>query len=172
MPDIENRAGTNPPVFSGAASQSMPENGIREKLVITFILFTEAIAIISYLKTKDDGQTTAEGYFLAGRGLLGFVIVYALFEVQGTQVPVMDDAYPQLTAQVVPAPLMGFFAAVMFGAIISSFNSGLNSINTMFTMRIYADFINPHYQYRSPSFSSSLERNVSVRMTAGRKRVE
>ena len=72
------------------------------------------------------------------------VIAYALFEVQGNQVTTMDDAYPQLVAQVVPAPLMGFFAAVMFGAIISSFNSVLNSINTMFTMDIYADFINPN----------------------------
>ncbi len=88
--------------------------------------------------------------FCAFLKILGFlylalpgVIAYALFEVQGTQINVMDDAYPQLIAQVVPAPLMGFFAAVMFGAIISSFNSFLNSVNTMFTMDIYADFINP-----------------------------
>ncbi len=37
---------------------------------------------------------------------------------------------------------MGFFAAVMFGAILSSFNSVLNSVNTMFTMDIYKEFIN------------------------------
>ena len=53
----------------------------------------------------------------------------------------MDEAYPQLVAQVVPAPLMGFFAAVMLGAILSSFNSVLNSVDTMFTMDIYAEFI-------------------------------
>lgn len=70
------------------------------------------------------------------------VIAYALFEIQGDQVSIMDEAYPQLVAQVVPAPLMGFFAAVMFGAILSSFNSVLNSINTMFTMDIYKEFIN------------------------------
>lgn len=38
---------------------------------------------------------------------------------------------------------MGFFAAVMFGAILSSFNSVLNSVNTMFTMDIYHEYINP-----------------------------
>ena len=54
----------------------------------------------------------------------------------------MDEAYPQLVTQVIPAPLMGFFAAVMFGAILSSFNSVLNSVNTMFTMDIYKEFIN------------------------------
>ncbi len=70
------------------------------------------------------------------------VIAYALFEIQGDQVSLMDEAYPQLVSQVVPQPIMGFFAAVMFGAILSSFNSVLNSINTMFTMDIYNDFIN------------------------------
>ena len=55
----------------------------------------------------------------------------------------MDDAYPTMIMQVVPAPLMGFFAAVMFGAILSSFNSFLNSINTMFTLDIYKEFIKP-----------------------------
>lgn len=70
------------------------------------------------------------------------VIAYALFELNGDQVSMMDDAYPQLVTQVIPAPLMGFFAAVMFGAILSSFNSVLNSVNTMFTMDIYKEFIN------------------------------
>lgn len=69
------------------------------------------------------------------------VISFALFEMQGNQVSMMDDAYPQLITAVVPAPLMGFFAAVMFGAILSSFNSVLNSVNTMFTMDIYKEFI-------------------------------
>ena len=69
------------------------------------------------------------------------VIAYALFELQGDQVSMMDEAYPQLVAQVVPAPLMGFFAAVMLGAILSSFNSVLNSVDTMFTMDIYAEFV-------------------------------
>ena len=71
------------------------------------------------------------------------VIAYALFELQGNQVSMMDEAYPQLVAQVVPAPLMGFFAAVMLGAILSSFNSVLNSASTMFTLDLYRTAINP-----------------------------
>lgn len=71
------------------------------------------------------------------------VIAYALFELKGNQVTMMDAAYPQLVTEVIPAPLMGFFAAVMFGAILSSFNSVLNSVNTMFTMDIYHEYINP-----------------------------
>jgi len=38
-----------------------------------------------------------------------------------------DEAYPALVKEVLPAPLLGFFAAVIFGAIMSSFNSALNS---------------------------------------------
>lgn len=101
------------------------------------------------LAAKNLKEAQKGALFCAFMKILGFmylalpgVIAYALFEVQGTQITVMDDAYPQLLAQVVPAPFMGFFAAVMFGAIISSFNSFLNSVNTMFTMDIYADFIN------------------------------
>lgn len=46
--------------------------------VITFIFFTALVAVISYVKTKGDDQTTTEGYFLAGRGLPGFVIAGSL----------------------------------------------------------------------------------------------
>ena len=48
-----------------------------------------------------------------------------------------DQAYPLLVMEVLPKPLMGFFAAVMFGAILSSFNSVLNSASTIFTLNIW-----------------------------------
>ncbi|MBR3867021.1 MAG: solute:sodium symporter family transporter, partial [Butyricicoccus sp.] len=46
--------------------------------IITFVFFTILVAVISYVKTKGDDQTSAEGYFLAGRGLPGFVIAGSL----------------------------------------------------------------------------------------------
>lgn len=49
----------------------------------------------------------------------------------------IDFAYPALIAAVVPTPIMGFFAAVLFGAILSSFNSVLNSASTMFTLDLF-----------------------------------
>ena len=48
-----------------------------------------------------------------------------------------DSAYPALVMQVMPKPLMGFFATVMFGAILSSFNSVLNSASTIFSLDIW-----------------------------------
>lgn len=53
-----------------------------------------------------------------------------------------DLAYPELVRAVLPKPLMGFFAAVLFGAILSSFNSVLNSSVTLFGIDIYKQHIN------------------------------
>lgn len=87
------------------------------------------------------------------------VIAYALFQLNGTEITMMDDAYPTMIMQIVPAPLMGFFAAVMFGAILSSFNSVLNSVNTMFTMDIYKEFINKN---ASESKLVSVGKNIGI----------
>lgn len=48
-----------------------------------------------------------------------------------------DAAYPLLVMHVMPKIFMGFFAAVMFGAILSSFNSVLNSASTIFSLNIW-----------------------------------
>ncbi len=48
-----------------------------------------------------------------------------------------DEAYPLLVNKVLPASLLGFFAAVLFGAVLSSFNSALNSSVTLFGLDIY-----------------------------------
>jgi len=53
-----------------------------------------------------------------------------------------DDAYPKLVNKVLPTPLIGFFAAVLFGAILSSFNSVLNSSVTLFGIDVYKEHIN------------------------------
>ncbi|MDR1728414.1 MAG: solute:sodium symporter family transporter [Acidobacteriota bacterium] len=54
-----------------------------------------------------------------------------------------DLAYPEIVKAVMPQFLVGFFAAVLFGAILSSFNAALNSTSTLFMMNIYKPYINP-----------------------------
>lgn len=54
-----------------------------------------------------------------------------------------DTAYPMLVADVMPKWLLGFFAAVMFGAILSSFNSILNSASTIYALDIHRPVFNP-----------------------------
>ncbi|WP_396600592.1 solute:sodium symporter family transporter [Algibacter sp. R77976] len=53
-----------------------------------------------------------------------------------------DTAYPMLVKKVLPTAWLGFFAAVIFGAILSSFNSVLNSSVTLFGIDIYKQHIN------------------------------
>lgn len=56
--------------------------------------------------------------------------------------PKADMAYPTLVNNVLPVPLVGFFGAVLFGAVISTFNGFLNSASTLFSMGIYRRIIN------------------------------
>ncbi len=60
-----------------------------------------------------------------------------------------DLAYPELVRAVLPKPLVGFFAAVLFGAILSSFNSVLNSSVTLFGIDIYKQHINKEASERT-----------------------
>ncbi|ANW96939.1 transporter [Wenyingzhuangia fucanilytica] len=53
-----------------------------------------------------------------------------------------DQAYPMLVKKVLPVSMIGFFAAVLFGAILSSFNSALNSSVTLFGLDVYKEYIN------------------------------
>jgi len=52
-----------------------------------------------------------------------------------------DMAYPLLVRLVLPEWLTGLFGAVMFGAVLSSFNSGVNSMSTLFSVDIYKELI-------------------------------
>jgi len=54
-----------------------------------------------------------------------------------------DQAYPELVRKVLPPTLLGFFAAVLFGAVLSSFNSLLNSSATLFGFDLYRKFFKP-----------------------------
>ena len=53
------------------------------------------------------------------------------------------QAYPTLVQTVLPAPLTGFFAAVMVGAVLSTFNSVLNSAATLFNQGVYLPLFKP-----------------------------
>ncbi len=67
------------------------------------------------------------------------IIAFHLFD--GT-IESADSAYPMLVNKVLPDEWVGFFAAVIFGAILSSFNSVLNSSVTLFGVDIYKQHIN------------------------------
>jgi len=66
------------------------------------------------------------------------MIAFTMFADQGID---KDKAYGMLVNRVLPAPLTGFFAAAMIGAILSSFNSALNSSCTLFSVGLYKGHI-------------------------------
>ncbi len=53
------------------------------------------------------------------------------------------NVYGALVRTVLPAPLTGFFAAVVVGSILSTFNSVLNSSATLFSLGIYQKHLRP-----------------------------
>jgi SSS family solute:Na+ symporter len=57
------------------------------------------------------------------------IIAFHLFAGDGIG---NDQAYGVLVREVLPEHLTGFFAAVMVGAILSSFNAALNSTSALF----------------------------------------
>lgn len=63
------------------------------------------------------------------------VIVYHLYG--GNYFENNDWAYPTLIRDIMPATFVGFFAAVIFGAVLSTFNSVLNSAVTILALDIY-----------------------------------
>lgn len=69
------------------------------------------------------------------------IIAFALFAKEGVEIK-GDHAYGMLVNRVLPAPLAGFFAAAMMGAILSSFNSALNSTCTLFSLGLYRTVLN------------------------------
>jgi SSS family solute:Na+ symporter len=67
------------------------------------------------------------------------IIAFAMFAGEGIKA---DHAYGMLVNRVLPSPLAGFFAAAMIGAILSSFNSALNSACTLFSLGLYKRVLN------------------------------
>jgi solute:Na+ symporter, SSS family len=53
-----------------------------------------------------------------------------------------DFIYPMMVNEVLPVFLIGIFAAVFMGAVLSTFNSVINSAATIYTIDIYKIFIN------------------------------
>ncbi len=95
-------------------------------------------------------RSLAEGqkgvFFAAGLKLLiPFIIVMPgimAFQLYGDNIPNGDMAYPHMMNQLLPPYLRGVMFAALCGAVMSSFNSGINSASTIFTIDLYKRFLN------------------------------
>lgn len=78
--------------------------------------------------------------------LIPFIIVFPgimAFQLFQNQISTPDQAYPVLIKHLVPVGLRGALFAALFGAVMSSLDSMLNSASTIFTMDIYKRHLNP-----------------------------
>ncbi|QDT96711.1 solute:sodium symporter family transporter [Gimesia aquarii] len=66
------------------------------------------------------------------------MIAFTMFNGQNIKA---DDSYGLLVRHTLPDHLTGFFAAAMIGAILSSFNSALNSSCTLFSLGLYKNIL-------------------------------
>lgn len=92
------------------------------------------------------------------------LLAYQVFINSGNpdlDVTTMKDGkvYGNLVREVLPPALVGFFAAVVMGSILSTFNSVLNSSATLFSLGVYKKIINPrasqHEMVRSGQICSA-----------------
>jgi len=72
--------------------------------------------------------------------LIPFLVVFpgiAAYELYRGDVASQDYAYPFLMTKLLPVGLRGFMFAALFGAVMSTLDSMLNSASTIFTIDIY-----------------------------------
>lgn len=89
------------------------------------------------LKEGQKGLMIAAIFKLFGPIYLIIPGIVAFHIFMDTPLEIGDMAYPMLVNKVLPFYLTGFFAAVLFGAILSSFNAALNSTSTLFMLNVY-----------------------------------
>lgn len=127
----------------GAAGDPVPWTTIFTGiLIVNFFYWTTNQAIIQRslaAKSLAEGQ---KGILYAGVFLLFLPIMLNVpglvsFHIFGDSLKNIDLAYPTLVSKVLPKPLLGFFTACLFGAILSTFNSFVNSAATLFCYDIY-----------------------------------
>lgn len=140
----------NPDKFNsiGGVANSVPFSTIFTGMMLVQLFYwgTNQAIIQRALGAKNlkEGQ---KGLMLAGFiKILGPLIVVLpgiiAFHIFGNTLSKPDEAYPSLVKAVLPNVWLGFFAAVLFGAILSSFNSALNSSVTLFGIDIYKEHFN------------------------------
>ena len=81
------------------------------------------------------------GFFKVLVPLLMMIPGVVAYHLYGPELQSIDLAYPQLVRDVLPVYATGFFLAVLLGAVLSSFNSLINSASTLFCIDVYQPLV-------------------------------
>ena len=144
---------TNPSYLNAINEVNTPEPWLPWPLLFTGLLVnnmyywaTNQSIIQRTLAAKNLAQAQRGAVFTAFLKLLDpfFITICGLLAYRffGDGLANSDLAYPSLITTVVPNWLLGIIAAVLFGAILSSFNSALNSCVTLYTLDFHRPLFN------------------------------
>jgi SSS family solute:Na+ symporter len=132
--------------MKGAVDSSIPFGTVFTGMMLAQIYYwgtnQSILQRVFAAKNLKEGQ---KGMLLAA--LIKFIIPIIVvipgilaWHIFGTDLDNPDQAYPALVKKVLPSAFIGFFAAVLFGAVLSSFNSLLNSSATLFGFDLYQQY--------------------------------
>ena len=133
----------------GSEDSALPFSTFFTGLVIAHIFawsmnqaFIQRVLGAQSLKEGQKGVLIAAVYKIVAPLIITLpgVIAFALYSDQITS---RDTAYQVLVTNVLPLPLVGIFLAVVFGSVLSTFNSQLNSGATIFCIDVYKPYFKP-----------------------------
>lgn len=139
----------------GASDSVLPFEVLFTGLIINQLYFWGMNqAIIQRALGAKNLKEAQKGLLLTGlfKILIPLIIVLpgviCFYYFQDTYYNQQDSVYPQLVKKVLPVWLIGFFAAVIMGAVLSTFNSVLNSVATLFSIDIVKKHFNKNISER------------------------
>ena len=143
-----------PEKFNVISSEVSIGRGSRDSILPFSVLFTGLIINQVYFWSMHQSiiqralgavslKEAQKGLLLTGvlKILIPFIIVFpgiiGFYYFGDTLYDSADTVYPELIKKILPLWMTGFFVAVIVGAILSTFNSTLNSAATIFSLGIY-----------------------------------
>ena len=148
-----------PEKFSVISNESSIGPGSRDSILPFSVLFTGLMINQLYFWTMHQSiiqralgavslKEAQKGLLFTGvlKILIPLVIVLpgiiGFYYFGNTYYDETDLIYPMLIKKVLPVWMTGFFVAVVIGAVLSTFNSALNSAATVFSLDIYQQYFN------------------------------
>lgn len=135
----------------GSSSDPIPFSTLFTGMLLVNLYYwgTEQYIVQQALASKDL-KTCQKGIAVASLGKLisplflnipGLIAVHIFSHLHNTA-----EAFPLLDRLVSPPIISGFIAAIIFGAALTTFNAGLNSSSTLFTLNIYKPWLEKRSQ--------------------------
>jgi SSS family solute:Na+ symporter len=148
-PEKFNVVSREPSLGNGARSAILPFSVLFTGMIINQLYFwTMHQSIVQRALGAVSLKEAQKGLLLTGalKILMPLIIVLpgiiGFYYFGDTLYDNQDAVYPELIKRVLPFWMTGFFVAVVVGAILSTFNSALNSAATIFSLGIYKRYIN------------------------------